>query len=81
MGRIAKPKGMNREKRGPADRRDLLHSRRAEDRRREGRRQGDRRLGSRRTDYCPTCGGELTPTSFCPSCKVRVVKIRLSPRP
>ena len=55
--------------------------RREEDRRRGERRgsdqrKGDRRIVYRRQDFCPTCGGLLTLTSYCPSCKVRVVKIR-----
>ncbi|HET6466258.1 MAG TPA: hypothetical protein VFH55_11675 [Nitrospiria bacterium] len=66
------------EKRGRWDRRDPLRDRRQEDRRMNDRRKTDRRRSGRRKDFCPTCGGELTPTAYCPSCKIRVVKVRIS---
>lgn len=66
------------EKRGRWDRRDPLRERREDERRVDERRQTNRRRASRRKDFCPTCGGALTPTGYCPTCKVRVVKVRIS---
>ena len=66
------------EKRGRWDRRDPLRDRRMEDRRMSDRRKKDRRKTGRRIDFCPTCGGALTLTSYCPSCKIRVVKVRIT---
>lgn len=48
----------------------------AEDRRQGERRQWARRAIERRKESCPVCAGELTPKFFCPSCKMRVIKIR-----
>ncbi len=64
------------EKRERWDRRDLLNDPRQGDRRQREQRKGERRTAGRRIDFCPTCRGELTPTAYCSSCKVRVVKIR-----
>jgi hypothetical protein len=66
------------EKRERRDRRDPLDDPRQEDRRERDQRKGERRVAGRRTDFCPTCGGPLTPTAYCPPCQVRVVKIRTS---
>lgn len=68
--------GTAEEKRERWDRRDPLNDRRGGDRRQRKKRHGERRVAGRRTDFCPTCSGELTSTAYCPSCKVRVVKIR-----
>lgn len=70
--------GLEEEKRVRWDRRDPLSDRRQAERRQREQRKGERRVSGRRKDLCPTCGGELTPTAYCPSCKVRVVKIRMS---
>jgi len=68
------------EKRERRDRRDPLNDPRQGDRRNRDQRKGERRVAGRRTDFCPTCGGQLTPTDYCSSCQVRVVKIRTSAR-
>lgn len=71
-----KTMGTVEEKRERWDRRDPLNDRRRGDRRLSEQRKGERRLAGRRTDFCPTCRGELTLAAYCPSCKVRVIKIR-----
>jgi hypothetical protein len=71
-----KTKRTGQEKRKRGERRDPLLERRQKDRRQLAQRKGERRLAGRRADFCPTCGSVLTPTGYCPSCKVRVVKIR-----
>ena len=76
MAGQTKTKGTAEEKRARWDRRDPLNDRRAGDRRQNQRRKNERRVGGRRTDFCPTCGGALTPNAYCSSCKVRVIKIR-----
>lgn len=68
--------GVTKERRKEWDRRDTGTDRRFKDRRKEEQRRGERRAGGRRKDFCPTCDGELTPVSYCPSCKVRVIKFR-----
>lgn len=77
MARRAKTTGVQKEKRDQWDRRDPLNDRRQGSRRQRDQRKGERRAAGRRADFCPTCSGELTPTAYCPSCKVRVVKIRV----
>jgi|GEM_PF-2684742 len=67
-----------REKRKQGERRDPLRERRLKDRRQLNQRKAERRLLGRRAEFCPTCGSVLTPTGYCPSCKVRVIKIRAS---
>lgn len=64
------------ERREVWDRRDTGFERRQTDRRRDEKRRGERRAGGRRKDFCTTCEGELTPTAYCPVCKVRVIKFR-----
>jgi hypothetical protein len=73
MGGKSKTTKPGAEKRVRWDRRDPLRDRRMIERRRT-----ERRKSGRRKDFCPTCGGELTPTAYCSSCKIRVVKIRVS---
>lgn len=76
MAGQTKTMGTAEEKRERWDRRDPLNDRREGDRRQREQRKGERRVAGRRTDFCPTCRGELTPNAYCPSCKVRVIKIR-----
>ena len=76
MAGQAKTARAEKEKRDRWDRRDLLLDRRQGNRRQRDQRTGERRSGSRRADFCPTCGGELSPAAYCSSCKVRVIKIR-----
>ncbi|MBI3994597.1 MAG: hypothetical protein HY349_01340 [Nitrospirae bacterium] len=76
MAGQAKTASAEREKRDRWDRRDPLVDQRQGDRRQKDQRAGERRSGSRRADFCPTCGGELSPTAYCSSCKARVIKIR-----
>ncbi|TAJ98888.1 MAG: hypothetical protein EPO39_17285 [Candidatus Manganitrophaceae bacterium] len=57
-------------------RRDETEDRRQGDRRQGDRRQGARRAIERRKESCPVCSSELTPKLFCPSCKMKVIKIR-----
>lgn len=59
-----------------AQRRDETSDRRQEDRRAIERRVGPRRAMERRQELCPICEAELTPFLFCPSCKMKVIKIR-----
>ena len=80
MARQDRAKKPSNEKRERVDRRNPVDDRRRGDRRRGEQRKGDRRVAGRRKDFCPTCGGELTSTAYCPSCKIRVVKIRSSAR-
>lgn len=58
------------------ERRDETEDRRQGDRRQGDRRQGARRAIERRKESCPVCSSDLTPKLFCPSCKMRVIKIR-----
>jgi hypothetical protein len=76
MAGYTRTMGTADEKRERWDRRDPLNDPRRGDRRQRKKRHGERRVAGRRSDFCPTCSGELTPTAYCPSCKVRVVKIR-----
>ncbi len=76
MVRQSRPVETAKEKRERLDRRDLLTDRRAGDRREKEQRKGERRVTGRRTEFCPTCKGELTPKAYCSSCKIRVIKIR-----
>jgi hypothetical protein len=62
-----------------------LWDRRDEDRR-IGERRGqadprvaERRRAERREDFCPSCGGALTPESYCAVCKARLIRIRPFP--
>jgi len=58
------------------ERRDETEDRRQGERRKTDRRQGPRRAIERRQESCPVCSSPLTPKLFCPSCKMRVIKIR-----
>jgi hypothetical protein len=73
-----KTKRARNENRKRGDRRDPLRERRQKDRRQLNKRKGERRVAGRRAEFCPACGSVLTPTGYCPSCKVRVIKIRAS---
>ncbi|MDC4222717.1 MAG: hypothetical protein MPW15_00345 [Candidatus Manganitrophus sp.] len=64
------------QERRAGERRDETEDRRQGDRRQADRRQGARRAIERRKESCPVCASELTPKLFCPSCKMRVIKIR-----
>lgn len=65
------------EKKRSGQRRDETIDRRQEDRRKgSDRRQGSRRAIERRREICPVCSAELTPTRYCASCKMKVIKIR-----
>lgn len=76
MSEKVSDKGFTEERREVWDRRDTGIDRRLKDRRKEELRQRERRSGGRRKDFCPSCEGELTPTSYCTKCKVRVIKFR-----
>ena len=72
----SKPEAPLNENRVVWDRRNPIDDPRQNDRRNTDKRRGERRMGARRKECCPTCEDELTPTAYCPSCKVRVVRIR-----
>ncbi|MBI3620985.1 MAG: hypothetical protein HY208_02195 [Nitrospirae bacterium] len=59
------------------DRRRTTPERRRTDRRAGERRRGDRRAVERRTMWCAICQTQLTPSGYCPTCQVRVVRLRL----
>lgn len=67
---------MSYEKKRSGQRRDETIDRRQEDRRKGDRRQESRRAIERRKELCPVCSSELTPTLYCSSCKMKVIKIR-----
>ena len=71
-----KPEAPLDENRVVWDRRNPMDDPRQNDRRNTDKRRGERRMGGRRKEFCPTCEGELTSTATCPSCKVRVIRIR-----
>lgn len=64
------------QERRSGERRNETDDRRQGDRRQGERRQVSRRTVERRKEACPVCAATLTPKLFCPSCKMRVIKIR-----